>query len=207
MPLFNNSIYRHVKACPNILPKQLPFPFPVFEIQQQLIPLFYYTNLVLSNLQILVPSQEFSLQKWEKFKANLKKLFLKQANLKNYLLKQANWIHWSLMKDFTTFLKEFYQTWIMNLTGMSILEQTSGAWTFTLRLNRRTRLLPYKLNLRLFFLLSKIRLFRRIRLILTFKSSGPTSRYLLVMFLCRYTYYFKILILGCPHFEYEIVKL
>ena len=47
------------------------------------------------------------------------------------------------------------------------------AWTFTLRLNRRTRLLPYKLNLRLFFLLSKIRLFRHIRLILTFKSSGP----------------------------------
>ena len=46
-------------------------------------------------------------------------------------------------------------------------------WTFTLRLNRRTRLLPYKLNLRLFFLLSKIQLFRRIRLILTFKSSGP----------------------------------
>ena len=50
---------------------------------------------------------------------------------------------------------------------------TLWAWTFTLRLNRRSCLLPYKLNLRLFFLLSKIRLFRRICLILTFKSSGP----------------------------------
>ena len=47
------------------------------------------------------------------------------------------------------------------------------AWTFTLRLNRLIRLLPYKLNLHLIFLLSKIPLFRRIRLILTFKSSGP----------------------------------
>ena len=32
-----------------------------------------------------------------------------------------------------------------------------------------------------------------------------TSRYLHVMFLCEYTYYFKILILGCPYFEYEKV--
>ena len=56
------------------------------------------------------------------------------------------------------------------------------AWTFALRLNRRTRLLPYKMNLRLFFLLSKIRLFRRIHLILTFKSSASITEYIFICF-------------------------
>ena len=39
----------------------------------------------------------------------------------------------------------------MHIVSVSMKVRTQWAWTSTLRLNRLTRLLPYKLNLRLFF--------------------------------------------------------
>ena len=57
-----------------------------------------------------------------------------------------------LRKFFFTFGQFFY------CSSIVIWITLVRAWTSTLRLNRRKRLLPYKLNLRLFFLLSKIRL-------------------------------------------------